>query len=132
MNSSWPCLSAVSTLPPFRWREARMSKKGKKREGRQPGARVGVMRACTVLSRGLSRSLASRRRPEARHLPRGRRDGVRTLIGNPRPFLPPVLGKKRATPSALCPLPSAGFLLTPPLKQIKAPSPSRAHLRGSR
>jgi len=76
-----------------------MSKKGKKRTA---AGREGVMRACTVLSRGLSRSLASRRRSEARHLPRGRRDGVRTLIGNPRPFLPPVLKK---TP--LCPLPSA-------------------------
>ena len=61
------------------------------------------MRACTVLSRGLSRSLASRRRPEARHLPRGRRDGVRTLIGNPRPFLPLVLKKTHAPlPSAVC------------------------------
>jgi len=74
----------------------------KEKKEQQPDARVGVMRACTVLSRGLSRSFASRRRPEARHLPRGRRDGVRTLIGNPRPFLPPVLKK---TP--LCPLPSA-------------------------
>lgn len=109
-------------------------KRKKKKDAAEPRAQGrGVTRACTVLSRGLSRCLASRRRPEARHLPRGRRDGVRTLIGNPRPFLPPVLGKKkRATPSALCPLPSAGFLLTPPLKQIKAPSPSRAHLRSSR
>lgn len=82
-----------------------MSKKEKK-EGRTAAGHGGrcVMRACTVLSRGLSRSPASRRRPEARHLPRGRRDGVRTLIGNPRPFLPPVLEKTR---DSLCPLPSA-------------------------
>lgn len=38
--------------------------------------------------------------------------------------------EKNARPSALCRLPV--FLLTPSLKQIKAPSPSRAHLRGSR
>lgn len=65
-------------------------------------------------------------------LPVETRAGVRTLIGKPGVVSSTRLGKSARLPSALCFLPSAGFLLTPPLKQIKAPSPSRAHLRGSR
>lgn len=65
----------------------------------------------------------------------GRRDAGRSKNANWEAqgrFFHPSWKKTRDYPLTLCLLPSAGFLLTPPLKQIKAPSPSRAHLRGSR
>lgn len=132
MKSSWLCFSAVSTLPPFRWHarvKLEWAKRKKKKVENIRSASVGDASVYRFIARFISLSCiptlfwsrVSRRGTGGR--------GVRTLIGrSPRPFLLPFpsWGKKRASPAALWPLPSAGFLLTSSLKQIKAPSPSRA------
>lgn len=133
----WTFLGRIST--PFllyrpsggvRAREGRMSKKGKKkmRARREYGW-------CESVYRFIARFISLSCIPTPFWSPVlavETQAGVRTLIGKPGVVSSTRLGKSARLPSALCLLPSDGFLLTPPLKQIKAPSPSRAHLRSSR
>lgn len=105
--------------------------KRRKKGGRQPGARGGRdVSVYRFIARFISLSCIPSPSWSPAFAPRPPRRG-KNANWEPEAVSSTRL-EKNARPSALCPLPSAGFLLTPPLKQIKAPSPSRAHLRGSR